>query len=179
MGIKIRLDTLCQAFPRNYLDYQGHIGKNLGLFYRCTGRKRRESGIWFPTYSCYVAIGHDHWYEIDRKGKWLDEKLRTNWDIGCRTGYVCPICGIPYMNEDLKDRVFVVGKDGIYGPGRCSNGQHYYAIGDHEDHDISKEEWEEFETKLDFIKLLGDACMREARGWPHTTSDFSSTNQQK
>ena len=40
--IEIRMDVLCLAFPRNYLDYTAAIGKNLGLFYRCTGRKYDE-----------------------------------------------------------------------------------------------------------------------------------------
>ena len=143
----IRLDTLCMAFPRNYLDYQAHIGKNLGLFYRCTGRMKDISGEWFPTYSCYVAVCHDHWYEVDWT-KWRSAR-RIDWSIGCDTGYMCAFCGVWYKYVDLRDRLFVVGNDGVFGPGKSKNGQHYYAIGDAADHKITEQEWRDLETMLD------------------------------
>jgi len=167
--LQVRLDTLCLAFPRNYLDYQAAIGQNMGLFYRCTGRKPNVLGQLVPTYGCYIAACHNHWYEIDRNGKWKNHALRKYWS-SAESGYVCPFCRVPYPAQDLRDRLLCVRGDQLYG--KTKNGQHYFSIGCASDHGIEEAEWKEIETQLDFVKLVGDACMRASRGWEQLTSDF-------
>ena len=90
--------------------------------------------------------------------------------MGAASGYVCPFCAIPYPGDDLKDRLLCVGSDHMYG--KTKDGQRYYSIGNAGDHGITETQWAEIETKLDFIKLVGDACMRASKGWDQLTDDF-------
>ena len=54
----------------------------------------------------------------------------------------------------------------------ATDGRLYFAFGGPSDHGVPQHEWLEFEQKLGFLKMLGDACVRASKSWPQLTRDF-------